>query len=158
MKMITEIRQLLGDEWLPYLYRDKVRVQRTRAIILDIPRRINSAVIQHTLLGIELKVGKNRISCPDLPTARYLITFARLGHTEVAIPYDITKISPIADELETSWQRTVLLIEERAGQQKPTAANYRRAIIKEIRSELAAIGAGETMPQFNAPTSSRHAK
>ena len=64
----------------------------------------------HTLLGIELKVGRVRLSCPDLSTARYLRVFARIGCGEVAIPYDITKISTAADELESSWQRSILIV------------------------------------------------
>src|SRR6185436_620592 len=71
-------------------------------------------VIQHTLLGVELKVGRRRMLCPDLATARYLSVFARIGSNDVAVPYDITKISQIADELESSWYRMLLLVEQEA--------------------------------------------
>lgn len=158
MTMASEIRQLLGEEWLPSLYREKVRSQRTRSIALEIPRRINKAEILHTLLGIELKVGRRRIACPDLPTARFMMIFARLGATEFAIPYDITKISPIADELETSWQKTLLYIGERSGRHGVDLSALKRSVIKDIRREIADIGAGEAMPKFDAPASSRRAK
>jgi len=105
------IRSGLGELWIPAIYEAKVRTQRTRAISMPIPGRENEAEILHTLLGIELKVGKRRIACPDLATARYLRVFARLGCGTVAIPYDITKVSPLADELEVAWQRLKLLIE-----------------------------------------------
>src|SRR5690349_2999275 len=91
------------------IYSQKIRTIRTRSCALEIPERENEVAILHTLLGIELKVGSHRFACPDLPTARYMRVFARLGCREFAIPYDITKISTLADELETSWHRTLLL-------------------------------------------------
>src|SRR6187401_2334068 len=108
MDIAAEIRVEMADEWIGTIYRDKIRVGKTRAIRLDLPERENTAEIQYTLLGIELKVGRRRFACPDLATARYMRIFARLGCREFAIPYDITQISPAADELETSWQRTLL--------------------------------------------------
>ena len=114
MDIAADIRERLNVEWLPEVYRSKVRSQRTRAYKLEIPKRENRAVVQHTLLGVELKVGNRRFSCPDLSTARYLQIFARLGCADVAVPYDITKISTLADELESSWQKTLLLFDEAA--------------------------------------------
>jgi hypothetical protein len=94
-------------------------------------------VIQHTLLGIELKVGRQRLLCPDLATARYLSVFARAGCPEVAIPYDITKISHLADELESSWYRMLLLIDQYAQKQTDQfAARLRRLLFANIRNEL----------------------
>src|SRR5689334_7490626 len=102
----------MGDEWLPSIYREKIRSDRTRSLLIDVPQRENTAAIEYTLLGIELKVGKSRFSCPDLATARYMRVFARIGARDFAIAYDITRISGLADELETSWQRTLLLLDE----------------------------------------------
>ncbi len=79
MTVAESIKEKLGEEWLPALYKSKVRPQRTRAHTLEIPKRENRAVVQHTLLGIELEVGNRRFQCPDLSTARYLQIFARLG-------------------------------------------------------------------------------
>ncbi len=75
-------------------------------------------VIQHTLLGVELKLGRKRLLCPDLATARYLSVFARIGCQDVAVPYDITKISHLADELESSWYRMLLLADQEAKEQR----------------------------------------
>ena len=86
MDIAAEVRQTLADEWLPKIYEQKVRSQRTRAYQLDIPERANDAEILHTLLGIELKVGKRRFACPDLATARYMRIFARAGCLEFAVP------------------------------------------------------------------------
>ena len=148
MDTVAQIRASLGDEWLPAVYEHKVRSQRTRAHPLDIPKRENSPQIQYTLLGIELKVGRRRFACPDLATARYLRVFARIGCTHFAVPYDISQISGIADELETAWQRTLLVAEEHSS---------RSAIVKTMRDEIARIGPGEPMPLFDRETKQRGA-
>ena len=156
MTLSAEIKEKLSGEWLPELYRSKVRSQRTRAHQIDVPQRENRATILHTLLGIELKVGNNRFSCPDLSTARYLQIFARLGCGDVAIPYDITKISSIADELESSWQKSLLLLVEAVRDKAPSVkGRMRAALIKEIREEIEEIGAGSLMPEFKQTTKQR---
>jgi hypothetical protein len=156
MDITSEIRTTLGDEWLPTVYRTKVRIQRTRSYALDVPQKENAAEILHTLLGIELKVGKKRFACPDLATARYLRVFARFGCLEVAVPYDITRISGIADELETSWQKTLLNISQTTKDDTPRVSSRKRGIVlKELREEIEAIGAGDAMPQFKQTTTQR---
>lgn len=147
MKIEDKIRETLSDDWLPSLYKIKVRSQRTRSVHIDITARENNAEILYTLLGIELKVGRRRFACPDLATARYLRVFARIGCRDFAIPYDITQISPIADELETSWQRSLVL----TGGKR---AN-RTALIKALRGEIAAYGPGDAMPLFDRETKQR---
>ncbi len=156
MEIAAEIRENLGEEWIPNIYQNKVRTQRTRAHRLEITERENRVIIQHTLLGVELKVGNNRFSCPDLSTARYLQIFARLGCSNVAVPYDITKISTLADELESSWHRTLLffdkMIEEKASSVR---GRMRSSLIREIRQEIDKIGAGSLMPEFKQSTKQR---
>ena len=151
MDTVAQIRASLGDEWLPRVYEHKVRSQRTRAHHLDIPKRENSPHIQYTLLGIELKVGRRRFACPDLATARFLRVFARIGCTDFPVPYDISQISGIADELETAWQRALLLAEE------TLESNAQAAIVKTMRDEIARIGPGEPMPLFDRETKQRGA-
>jgi hypothetical protein len=109
--------------------------------------------IHHTLLGIELKAGRRRMLCPDLATARYLSVFARLGCENVAIPYDITKISLVADELESSWHR-MLLISDRltASRGKAFQTRLRRQIIAKVRAEVNQAGAGPRVPEFRQNT------
>jgi len=156
MDVVEDIRNKLADSWLPAVYRDNVRSQRTRAYQLDIQQKEHRPEILHTLLGIELKVGKRRFACPDLATARYLQVFARLGCREFAVPYDITRISSAADELETSWQRTLLLIEKAVnGKPASVAGRLRGTLIKNVRTELEEIGPGELMPVFKQETKQR---
>lgn len=135
----------LGELWIPDIYRNDVRSQRTRSMSMDISERENSPDILHTLLGVELKVGKLRVACPDLATARYLRVFARIGCREIAVPYDITKISKIADQLETAWQRMNLILYD-------ATTRTRNLAVKTVRAEVNEIGAGEAMPEFNTET------
>ncbi len=156
MSIDGEIREQLAADWIPLIYSEKVRSQRTRSIVLMVPERETTAEILHTLLGIELKVKKNRFACPDLATARFLRVFARIGCTHVAIPYDITKISMIADQLEEAWQKLLLVLKESSKKKLPAAKKRSRAkLISEIRSEIAKIGAGELMPEFKQSTKQR---
>ena len=156
MKIVDQIKRDLGDIWIPSIYEDKIRSQRTRSHTLDIPPRENTVQIQHTLLGIELKVRNKRLACPDLSTARYLRVFAWIGSNEIAIPYDISRISSLADELESSWHRMLLLLKrESTGKSPQTAGKMRAAIIRDIRKQLAEIGAGPIMPSFKTSTKQR---
>jgi hypothetical protein len=156
MKTVDTIIEKLRDAWIPAIYREKVRTKRTRSYEMDIPERENQTEILFTLLGIELKVGKSRFACPDLATARYLRVFARLGCRSVAIPYDITKISTLADELEVAWHKLLLVNEQNnAGKSSQTVGRSRSALIKRIRAEIAEIGAGEKMPEFKNSTGQR---
>jgi len=156
MQLINTIREQLSEAWIPNIYVQKVRSVRTRSHHLDIPERENRIEIMFTLLGIELKVGNKRFSCPDLATARYLQVFARLGCRDVAVPYDITQISPVADDLETAWQRMLLVVaHERADRPAQTLGKMRAALIRQIRQEVGEIGAGELMPEFKKSTKQR---
>jgi hypothetical protein len=106
-----------------------------------------SVEIQQTLLGIELKVGRRRLLCPDLATARYLAVFARAGCPAVAIPYDISRISHLADELDSSWHRMLLMADQVSADRSPAArARLRRWLIAEVRAEISAAGAGSATP------------
>ena len=151
MNLVDEARSELGDLWIADLYRNKVRAQRTRSLHLDVPERENVPEILHTLLGIELKIGRRRLACPDLATARYLRVFARLGVRDVAVPYDITRISVIADELETAWQKMILLLREKGRE----TGRDRSALVRKLRAEISDIGPGEVMPVFDRETKQR---
>ena len=144
-----QIRERLGEAWLPRIYGERILKLRTRSYhfeLAGIPKRI---LIQHTLLGVELKVGRKRLLCPDLATARYLSVFARFGCKDVALPYDITKISRLADELESSWYRMLLLVDQEASEKSASFRNrVRGSLVAQIRAEIAAAGAGTRMPEF----------
>jgi hypothetical protein len=150
---LEQIATQLGDAWLPRIYRDRILKMRTRAY--EFPPLSKNALpeIQHTLLGIELRVGRRRMLCPDLATARYLAVFARIGCASVAIPYDITCVSHAADELESSWHRMLLLADSLAGERSSAfRARLRRLLIGKVRDEVTAVGAGRRMPVFKTST------
>src|SRR6266550_9255996 len=112
----AQVKAELKDAWLPYIYRERIRRLRTRAYHFEALPTNPRVEIQHTLLGVELKAGRKRLLCPDLATARYLSVFARAGCEHVAVPYDITSISRLADELESSWHRMLLLVDHHAAE------------------------------------------
>ncbi|MEP6708380.1 MAG: hypothetical protein ABJC05_12715 [Pyrinomonadaceae bacterium] len=157
-QLAEEIKAELRDAWIPTIYRERIQKSRTRSYQLGVPAKNSSAEIQHTLLGVELKLGRRRMLCPDLATARYLAVFARAGCSAVAIPYDITQISHIADELESSWHRMLLMIEKLAAN-RPAAfrAHLRRRLISQVRDEIVLAGAGTPSPLFNQNTKQRRA-
>lgn len=157
--LAAEVKQLMGDQLISAIYRDRIRTIRTRSYKLEATAKKTSVEVMHTLLGVELKIGKRRLLCPDLATARYLSVFARLGIAEVAVPYDITQISRLADDLESSWFRMMMLVEHLAAER---SERFRRkaseGLIADQRAEVAALGAGPAIPEFNQNTRQRRPK
>ena len=150
------IQEQLGESWLPRIYRERILKLRTRSYHFDSAKPAARVDIQHTLLGVELKVGRKRLLCPDLATARYLSVFARLGCKDVAVPYDITKISHLADELESSWYRMFLLVEQEARAQSTRfKGRLRGLLIAKIRAEIEEAGPGTRVPEFRQTTKQR---
>jgi len=151
-----KIQEQLGETWLPRIYRERILKLRTRSYEFENAKPPASVVIQHTLLGVELKVGRRRLLCPDLATARYLSVFARLGCKAVAVPYDITKISHLADELESSWYRMLLLVEQEARIETTRfRGRLRGLLLAKIRTEIEAAGPGTRVPEFSQSTKQR---
>jgi len=150
------VQEQLGESWLPRIYRERILKLRTRSYHFESAKPATRVEIQHTLLGVELKVGRRRLLCPDLATARYLSVFARLGCQDVAVPYDITKISHLADELESSWYRMFLLVEQEARAESARfQARLRGLLIAKIRSEIDEAGPGTRVPEFRQTTRQR---
>lgn len=153
---VSEIKDELGEVWLARIYNERILSLRTRSHHLNVPAKRNVVEIQHTLLGVELKAGRQRMLCPDLATARYLAVFARAGCRDVAVPYDITQISTLADELESSWHRMLLLVEHvAAGRTYQFRSRLSALLISEARQEIQAAGAGTAIPKFNQNTKQR---
>ena len=152
----SQVKAELKDTWLPGIYRQRIRSKRTRAYHFESLTNKTRVEIQHTLLGVELKAGRRRLLCPDLATARYLSVFARAGCENVAVPYDITNISQLADELESSWHRMFLLIDHYAAD-KSEAFRTRigHLLVGKIRREISELGAGTSVPEFKQTTKQR---
>jgi hypothetical protein len=152
----AEIIKQLGDQSVDSIYRDRVLAQRTRQYELRAPAKSTVVEVLHTLLGIELKIGNRRLLCPDLATARYLSVFARLGCEAIALPYDISQISRIADDLESSWHRTMLLVDHfTVGRSERLRATVRKRLLAGAREQIARLGAGSKFPKFNQNTKHR---
>lgn len=148
-----EIIEQLADAWLPNIYKRILKL-RTRSYVFQNHKGSAQVTIQHTLLGVELKIGRRRVLCPDLATARYLQIFARLNCNEVAVPYDITKISRLADELESSWHRMLLLIDAKEKSEK-FRVRLRGLLFANIREEILVAGPGTRIPEFKRDTKQR---
>ena len=146
---VQKIQEQLAETWLPRIYRERILKLRTRSYQFESPNASARIDVQHTLLGVELKLGRKRLLCPDLATARYLSVFARIGCKAVALPYDITKISRLADELESSWYRMLLLIDQEArGESANFRSRLRGLLLAKIRADLAEAGPGTRVPEF----------
>jgi hypothetical protein len=158
-ELSLEIEKTMGDAWLPKIYRGRILRTRTRSYEFPALNKRTPPEIQHTLLGIELKVGRRRMFCPDLATARYLAVFTRIGSKAVAIPYDITQISLAADELESSWHRMLLLANTVAAHRSAAfLARVRRLLTDRVRAEIADAGAGTRIPEFKQTTKERRSE
>ncbi|MBI1762120.1 MAG: hypothetical protein HYR56_11875 [Acidobacteria bacterium] len=154
--LVAEIERLMGDQLITIFYRDAIRPLRTRSYALNAPSKTVPVEILHTLLGIELKIGKRRLLCPDLATARYLAVFAKLGVGEVAVPYDITQISRLADALESSWFRMLTLTEHLTVERSSRLRSRVFALlVAGQRQQVLALGAGPAIPQFIQTTKQR---
>ncbi len=156
-EMTIRIKDAMSETWIATQYRDTIMPLRTRSFHLPVPARGQVRIeIQHTLLGLELKIGKQRVFCPDLATARYLAVWARIGCNHVAVPYDISRISRLADELESAWQRILLLISILAAERTESfRSRLRGQIALQLRREIHDVGAGAAVPQFKQSTSQR---
>jgi hypothetical protein len=152
----TQVKSELKDAWLPHIYRERIRKIRTRSYSFEGLTNKTRVHIQHTLLGVELVAGRRRLLCPDLATARYLSVFARAGCEHVAVPYDITKVSQFADELESSWHRMLLLADHQAREKSDTFKyRVRKLLVARIRAEVSEAGAGAAIPEFKQSTKQR---
>ena len=154
--LAEQVKAELKGAWLPSVYCNRVLQMRTRSYHFGpLPKR-PACLIQHTLLGVELKIGRRRLLCPDLATARYLSIFARAGCADVAVPYDITKTSQLADELESAWHRMLLLADRNAALESDRfRTRLHGLLIAKLRAEVAAAGAGPGVPEFKQSTSQR---
>jgi hypothetical protein len=151
-QLADEIRKVLADGAVDVIYRDRVLSGRSRQYKLPRVSPDSHVEIVHTLLGIELKIGKRRLLCPDYATARYLSIFARLGGGPVAVPYDITVISAIADEMESGLQRMLLLAELRTRERSSRIkVLVKRRLATVVSAGVASLGAGSMFPEFAAP-------
>jgi hypothetical protein len=152
----AQVRTELKEAWLPQTYRERIRNIRTRSYHFEGLTNKTRVQIEHTLLGVELKTGARRLMCPDLATARYLSVFARAGCEQVAVPYDITKISQLADEIESSWHRMFLLADHLAAERSDAfKSRIKRLLVDKIRDEISKAGAGTSVPEFKGSTKQR---
>ena len=103
---------------------------------LTLPGRKCKPQILYTFLGFELKMGRTRLGCPDMNTARYLRVFAEIGVGQVKLPYDPSRVQLLVTGLEHSLDRIKELLLERNLDARGHAAALRRVYAR-IRKRLA---------------------
>ncbi|HEY6329000.1 MAG TPA: hypothetical protein VI756_06665, partial [Blastocatellia bacterium] len=69
--IIDEIRLLMVGRSIEAIYRNQVISNRTRSYRIGAVGGNADISVIYTLLGFELKIGRRRLLCPDLATARY---------------------------------------------------------------------------------------
>ena len=121
-------------ERIGQIYHQDVVVHSCRDMVL--PGRKCKPQILYTFLGFELRMGRTRLSCPDVSTARYLKVFAEIGMKQVKLPYDPSRVRLLATGLEHSLDRIKEHLLERDLDAPGHAASLRRVYAR-IRKRLA---------------------
>ncbi len=120
---VKRIRQIYSD----------VEQRRTRKV--ELLGKKCDAQILYTFLGFEVKMGRKRLTCPDMVSARYLRIFAELGMHQILIPYDPTQTALVLDGLEPALDRIKELLLE-AGLDRLAHQRALRRIYQRIRHDL----------------------
>jgi hypothetical protein len=89
----------------------------------------------YTFLGFEVKMGRKRVTCPDMGTARYLKLFAELGMDSVQIPYDPSQTAQIVPQLEAAFDQIKASLSKQESNRVQRQAVLRRTY-KKLRDEL----------------------
>lgn len=122
-------------ERIRQIYQEDVVTRPFRKITL-LGRKCDPKIL-YTFLGFELKMGRMRLSCPDMGTARYLKVFAEIGMKEILLPYDPSHSVLLATGLEHALDR---IKEHLLAAGLPSEAHTRtlRQIYRRIRQKLGA--------------------
>lgn len=115
---IERIRQIYCEDVL----------QRSNRVVKLLGRRCRSQIL-YTFLGYELKMGRRRITCPDISSARYLKLFSEIGLEEIRMPYDPTHTALLVAGLEGSLHTIHELLLEKGLTEK----QHRAAVSKVYR-------------------------
>jgi len=130
LKEVERIRQIYAE----------LRRRPTRRVEL-LGRKCDAQVL-YTFLGFEVKMGRKRLTCPDVVSARYLCLFAELGMPDIRIPYDPTHTRLVLAGLEPALDRIKeLLLEEKVSQK--THQRAVRRVYKRLREALLQEDGGE---------------
>lgn len=114
-------------------YAESILPYRTR--IVSLLGQKCQPQIMYTFLGYELKLGRKRVTCPDISTARYLKIFAEIGMPWIKIPYDPTRTAGLLPDLEKNFYRIKQLLLEKGYDRRRHQFMLRRTYEK-IRDAL----------------------
>ena len=78
--LLLDIEETMGDSWLPRIYHKLILKTRTRSYEFPAVQKRVDPQIYHTLLGVELKVGRlGGRPCP-VPIHRWFLRHDRRSH------------------------------------------------------------------------------
>lgn len=113
-------------------YCKSIQQFKTRKILL--PGRKCSPQIVESFLGYEILIGRKRLTCPDMATARYLKIFAEIGMKEILVPYDPTKTAELLPGLEKKLDQIKELV-SRIDQEEENKTKL-RTTYRKIRDKI----------------------
>ena len=113
-------------ERIEAIYRHRILGQRVRQVAL-LGRKCQPRMM-YTFLGYELKLGRKRLTCPDVSTARYLMIFAEIGLERVQIPYDPSQTARLLPELESCFAEIKALLPQGEPRLKATPDSGKKGV------------------------------
>ncbi len=111
------------------IYEAEVLARRHRRVKLA--GRRHPPRLMQTFLGYEVKLGRKRITCPDLVTARYLALFGEIGMPAIALPYDPTVTGALLPALESAFEDLRACAQESGPRNSP----FRRLKLRLLRMD-----------------------
>jgi hypothetical protein len=100
----------LGDPNPATFIKDKIATVPCK--IIDLPKRAESIVIENTLFGWQIKVGKKNVYCDSEIQARYLRIFTEMGWDHALIPQDEKYLASIINKFENLFEKVQIALQE----------------------------------------------
>lgn len=94
--------------------------------------------IENTLLGWQLKSGKNSIDCHNEIEARYLSIFLEMGWSEAPVPTDINSLDLMITSLEKQFKKIKSVFNEHSSTilQSTVRERFRRIFWVKVKNEI----------------------
>jgi len=100
----------IGEDNLATFYKD--RIATVPCYRLDLPKPEEPIVIENSLFGWRLKIGKKAIDCSSEAQARYLLVFAEMGCDQTLVPKDDAYLSSIVNQWESLFEKAQAALQE----------------------------------------------
>ncbi len=108
--MVQNVLSRLGEPNLATFIKDKITTIPCKTI--DLPKYAEPIIVENTLFGWQIKVGKKIVYCDSEVQARYLRVFAEMGWDQAPVPQDEKYLVPIINKLESLFEKVQAAIQE----------------------------------------------